>query len=86
MHKNNPTYCFLFEGFNLWKHVLFKYVETDNPSNGALTKSRPSFSMTLYNGGGKQITVERSGQLQLRRGHEGPGPDGTMKSASSEKM
>ena len=23
-------------------------IETDNPSNGALTKSRPSFSMTLY--------------------------------------
>ena len=48
MHKNNPTYSFLFEGFNLWKHVLFKQIETDNPSNGALTKSRPSFSMTLY--------------------------------------
>jgi len=24
LHKNNPTYSFLFEGFNLWKHVLFK--------------------------------------------------------------
>ena len=22
--KNNPTYNFLFEGFNLWKDVLFK--------------------------------------------------------------
>ena len=40
MHKNNPTYSFVFDGFNLWKQVLFKYIETD--------KSRPSFSMTLY--------------------------------------
>ena len=24
LHKNNTTYSFLFEGFNLWKHVLFK--------------------------------------------------------------
>ena len=24
LHKTNPTYSFLFEGFNLWKHVLFK--------------------------------------------------------------
>jgi len=24
LHKNNPTYSFLFEGFNLWKHVLLK--------------------------------------------------------------
>ena len=24
LHKNNPIYNFLFEGFNLWKHVLFK--------------------------------------------------------------
>ena len=40
LHKNNPTYSFLFEGFSLWKHVLCKYIEID--------KSRPSFSMTLY--------------------------------------
>ena len=40
MHKNNPNYSFLFEGFNLWKHVLFKYIE--------INKSRTSFSMTLY--------------------------------------
>jgi len=37
-HKNNTTYSFLFEGFNLWKHVLFMLVEIDNPSNGAVTK------------------------------------------------
>ena len=49
MHKNNPAYSFLFEGFNLWKHVLFKEIEINSRSNGALTKSRPSFSMTLYN-------------------------------------
>ena len=24
LHKNNTTYSFLFEGFNLWKQVLFK--------------------------------------------------------------
>ena len=42
-HKNSPTYSFLFEGFNLCKNVLFKYIETDNPSNGALTKSPSIF-------------------------------------------
>ena len=26
-----PTYSFLFECFNLWKHVLFKEIEIDNP-------------------------------------------------------
>ena len=40
LHKNNPTYSFLLEGFNLWKHVLFKQIEIDNPSNGALTKEK----------------------------------------------
>jgi hypothetical protein len=38
LHKNNPTYSFLFEGFNLWNYVLFKYLEIDNQGNDALTE------------------------------------------------
>jgi len=31
LHKNNLTYNFLFEGFNLWKHVLFKLERFEIP-------------------------------------------------------
>ena len=41
LHKNNPTYNFLFEGF--WKHVLFKYF-----LGYSGFKTRPSFWMNLY--------------------------------------